>query len=113
MATEANLEFVIGETWEIPFELNDAIGEDLDLTAGSVKFRLSRRGVLQFELTTLGSDIGIESPSTGNGTIVVEPSDQSALYPGVFDFEIRAILSDGRVTTQAYGALTLLRSLFN
>lgn len=113
MATEASLEFVLGETWEIPFELNDASGDDLDLTAGSVKFRLSRRGVLQLELTTAGGDISVESPSMGNGSISVSPDDQLNLYPGVFDFEIRATLSDGRVTTQAYGSLTLLRTLFN
>jgi hypothetical protein len=112
MAAEQNLAFTLGETWEIDFALNDADGADLNLTGASVKFRLSRRGVLCFELTTDGDDVAVDSPSGGLGSITVTPAAQGALYAAVFDYEVRAVLADGRVTTQDRGALTIEGTLF-
>lgn len=114
MANEQNLTFVLGEDWEIAFALNDAAGADLDITGGEVAFRLSRRRVEAMLLTTAGSDISIESPSIGLGSIAVTPPDQSAagIYAAVWDYEVRATLADGRVTTQAFGQITVEPSLF-
>lgn len=115
MASEINLTLTLGDTWVIPFELNDAAGDNLDLTGGGqVKFRLSRRRVLFMELTTDGADIEVESPSNGNGTITVTPEDQAAagLFAAVYQAEVRAIPLGGVVTTQAAGAITVEPSLF-
>jgi hypothetical protein len=113
MTTLTNLEFVLGETWVIDFALDDAADAALDLTGGTVKFRLSRRGVLLLELTSSTADVSFDSPPTlGTGTITVEPADQAALVPAVYDYEVRATLADGSVTTQASGSLAVSRTLF-
>lgn len=112
MAAETNLEFLLGETWSIGFELNDAAGEDLDLTSATVKFRLFRNRVRQLAFSTPGAEISVDSPSNGNGTIRIPPSAQVDLVPAVYEYEVRVTLQDGQVSTQAFGALTLARSLF-
>lgn len=112
MALETNLAFTLGADWEIDFSLNDAEGADLDLTGAVVKFRLSRRKVLALQVSTQGGDIAIDSPSDGNGTITVSPDAQADLVPAVYDYEVRAYLADSRVTTQAFGALTVAATLF-
>lgn len=112
MATETNLAFTLGDTWPIDFSMNDTDGSDLDLTGATVKFRLKHRGVLVLSLTTPGSDIAVDSPSGGRGTITVASTEQAALVPAVHEYEVRAYLADGRVTTQAFGALTLAKTLF-
>jgi len=112
MAEQTNLEYWLGETWEIDFSLNDAADADLDLNGALVKFRLSKDGVLVLELTTDGGDIVVESPPSGNGTILVEPSAQTSLFAAVYSYEVRAVLADSRVTTQVFGSLTVRGTLF-
>lgn len=112
MATESNLSVTLGATWEINFSFDDAAGNDLDLTGATVKFRVKRRGVLVLNLATPASEIGVNSPSGGNGVITITPADQAGLVPAVYEYEVRAILADLRVTTQAFGALTLAKTLF-
>lgn len=112
MSVETNLTFVLGETWEVDFDLNDDAGEDLDLTAGSVAFRLSRRGVLQFELTSSGDDVVVESPSNGRGTITVPPEEQEGIFAAVYSYEVRVTLFGGVVTTQNTGSVTVSATLF-
>ncbi len=114
MATETNLQFTLGETWVVDFALNDAAGADLDLTGATVAFRLFRRKVRVLQLTSAGSEIVLDasSPPTGNGTLTVAPIDQAGLVAAVYDYEVRATLADGSVTTQAFGALTLADTLF-
>lgn len=113
MTTETNLDdFTLGTTWEITFALNDADGNDLDLTGATVAFRLARNNVLALLFVSPGSDVSVDSPSQGQGTITVTPADQAHLVPAVYTYELQATLSDGRVTTQARGAVTVHRSLF-
>jgi hypothetical protein len=112
MAEETSLSFVLGETWVIDFALNDADGEDLDLSGATVAFRLSRNKVLALSLTSSSEDISVDSPADGNGTITVEPADQAGIVPAVYEYEVRATLQDGSKTTQAYGSVEVRRTLF-
>jgi hypothetical protein len=58
----------------------------------------------------------VGQPANGQALITVTPDMQSsltpALGPGVYYWEARAVLSDGTVSTQAYGAITARASLF-
>jgi hypothetical protein len=117
VATETNLDFTLGEDWEIDFDLNDADGVNLDLTGATVAFRLARRGRTILTLESPGSDVGVDSPATlGTGLITVTPTDQSSAVPAVIaavhEYEVRVTLADGRKTTQAFGSLNVARSLF-
>lgn len=114
MATRINLEFSLGETWEIELDCKDAAGAALDLDGGDVKWRVCSKTEKLLDLAS-GSGVTIDAdPTTGRATLTVTPEMQTAgnLTAGTFDHEARAILADGSVSEQAYGVLTARRSLF-
>lgn len=112
MATEQNFEFQLNEDWEIAFELNDASDDDLDLSGATVAFTLAEADEVLLTLSSEGDDVAIDSPPAGAGVITIPPTEQSDLYPGTFNYEVRAILADGRITVQAFGKIIARASLF-
>lgn len=114
MANQINLEFRLSDDWVIDFDLNDESNKDIDLQGGTVDFRVSLDGVEILTLSSADSPsyISIDSPTTGTGSIVVTEAFQSDFTPGFYDYEIQARLVDSRVTTQVFGKLSIIASLF-
>lgn len=119
MANQINLQFMLGEHWVIDFELNDETNADIDLTGATVEFTMFDMNENEiFTLSTADdpSAITIDSPPIGTGSIVITPIMQlqnANLTPDVFNYEIQATLADQRVTTQIFGRITALASLFS
>ena len=113
MATQAEIEFTLGETWKIALVCNDASGKALDLTGGNVEMRVASRTGKLLDLA-VGTGVVITDAVNGKAFITVTPAMQTTanLIAGIFDWEARAILADGEVSDQAYGKITLLGSLF-
>lgn len=112
MATEQNFGFQLGETWTISFELNDSVGDDIDLTGATITFALADFDGVVLSIDTDGDDVVIDSPApVGMGVIVVEPDDQMNLEPGSYNYELRAALGDGQITVQAFGKIIVGASL--
>jgi hypothetical protein len=111
MATEKNFEFTLGNTWEIDFELNDAAGEDLDVTGGEVEFILALDGEIVVRLSSADDEVDLDSPAGGIGSVAVTPEDQSGLAPACYNYEVFVTLFDQRTTTQAFGKITALAGL--
>jgi len=111
MAEETNVEFTLGEHWPFEVDLNDADGENLDLTGATITFRVtSRRGTVLID--TADVTISTPEPTGGTGIVTVPPDAQGECPAGVHDYELRVTLGTGIVTTQAHGSLTAHPSLF-
>lgn len=113
MATETNLTFVLGDTWPIDFALNDEAGDDLDVTGADIVFIMAVDGDIVLRLSSLDSPnrFTMESPAVGNGSVDILPEDQTDFEPIVYNFDIRATLQGGQVTTQAFGKIIVQAGL--
>jgi hypothetical protein len=103
MATRENMAFALGETWVIEAALTDADAAALDLTGGTVSFRM---GAIEKAATVLDAVAG-----TTRTTITA--ADQADIAAGVYPYEIRATLPGPVVTTQVVGDITVQPTLFN
>jgi hypothetical protein len=106
----------IGETWTIDGAVRDADGEAVDMSGGTVEFRISTPTALVVKLTSPG-EITIAPGAAGLYTIQLDAADgrQSSIVGGVYDYEVDAIAANGAVSVQNRGKITLrpsLRKLF-
>lgn len=114
MATAANIEFRVGETWRIELTAHDSCANVLPITGCQVKWRLALDGV-EIDTLTVGDGIVIVGDgSTGKALITLTPADQAALdiQPAFYEHECQVILTDGTRTDQFAGTLQALESLF-
>jgi hypothetical protein len=113
VAVRQNLEFALGETWQIAITCNDASGAPLDLTGGYVECVISG-GPSPILLSNRAGGSGVEIGNATAGEAVVEliPSAQSGLTEALLQYEIRATLSSGTVSDQAYGSIYARAGLF-
>ena len=97
-----------GETWTIDGIVNDGNGLPVDMTSGTVEFRLCSPSACVLKLLS-PADITILAGTGGTYKINLPAADirQKALTAGVFDYEVDAITADGGVTVQNNGKITL------
>lgn len=115
MATAANVEWRIGETWRIKLTAHDSCGAVLPLTGGAtVKWRLALDGTVLEELTVGDGIVIVGDGSAGQALITLTPADQAALdlEPAFYQHECQVILGDGTKTDQFAGVVQALPSLF-
>lgn len=114
MANQINLEFQLGETWILDFNFNDEADADLDLSGAVIDFIMSLGDVEVFTMSSSDSPSGIaiDCPTIGLGSIIITPSDQVNFTPNIYNYEIQATLADQSVSTQIFGSITVLASLF-
>lgn len=115
MATVANVEWRVGETWRILATMHDSCGAILSIaTPAQVKWRLALDGLVLTELE-IGDGITLVGDGTaGQCTITLTPADQDTLgvVPTFYTHECQVILPDGTVTDQFAGNVRALPSLY-
>ena len=105
MTTRADLSFDLGEDWIVNITCNLADGLTiLDLTSASIEMIV---GTFSTPLiTAVGT---ISAPTTGKAIFHITPAQQTsaAISAGPYQYTIRATLSDGTLSDQAYGVLKI------
>ncbi len=107
-----NIAFYIGETWTIQGTAVDADGVPMNLTGGSVEFRVASdtAGVLK---ALSPADIAIDTGTGGTYTLTIAATDsrQTSLVAGDYTYEVDAVDASNAVSVQNRGKLTLKKSL--
>ena len=111
MATQQSLTFYLGEDWIIELACRDADGSALANLA-DVQLVLSTLQGDKLLEQTVANGARANQPIAGAGLFRVQPSSQAPFSPGRYDYQARAILTDGTITTQAAGIVTLVAGLF-
>jgi hypothetical protein len=112
MATRTDISYRLGEHWIIEVACKDVDGNALDLTGGDFKFRISDDGTVLVD-ANVGAGVEVPDPLSGIAVVTVAPADQTAIKPGTYLCEGRAVLSDATVSDQVYGSFQVLASLFD
>ncbi len=99
MATRQNLQFTMGETWEIVLNCADGYGNPF--TPANVLFKIEF-GATTLELEAANSQIVING---SQAIIEVDPGQQAGLTPGLYQYQVRAVKADGSISDQAFGSL--------
>lgn len=104
--------FYIGETWTIDGVAMQPDGTPLDLTGGTVEFRVASSASLILKAVS-PTDITIADGTEGTYTLNIAATDSrmTSLQPGTYTYEIDAINADGGVTVQNTGKIALKSSL--
>lgn len=111
MARQENLEFDLGEDWNIELDCKDATGADLDLTGASVVFEIkNRRQQVQLSVSTADEGITVDSPAAGKAYILIQAADQSVLSAGVYLYGATVTLANGTISRQVDGSFHARRS---
>lgn len=104
-ATQQNFSFALGEDWVIDFEASDAAGNRIENgQVEAVEFILGR-GAREVLRRDLDNGIVNDNDTPPDWIIGVTPAAQSALTPGVYDYEVWVTLADGARSLQAYGTV--------
>lgn len=115
MATIANVQWRVGETWRIDATMHDSCDAVLPIPSPvQVKWRLALDGV-EVTTLTLGSGIVLVGDgSTGECLITLTPAAQASLgiIATFYTHECQVILADGTVTDQFAGNVQAVTSLF-
>lgn len=117
MSTSKDIEFHLGETWQLRFTMKNADGSILPLpTSGmdavQVFFRLSSTAPLITK--TIGDGIDITDEDAGAGMITIIPEDQTdapVAHNKSYKYELKVITPEF-VSVQCIGSLKVLPSLF-
>lgn len=110
MALTTNLQFDLGESWQIDGTCNDTDGvTPLGLTGATISFYVRRRGDSQLLISPSQVTTSITSAAAGKYRIRMSPAQQQAagLTPQAAWYLIRITLNDGTVTDQNDGAFII------
>ena len=100
--------FYIGETWVIAGHVRDANGVIVDLTGATIQLRVTLANSVIFDLV----GVILPPPAAGAYMFEITPDQQVGLALTTYKFEVRATLSDGTITVQNTGELTIIPSKF-
>ena len=102
--------FYIGETWNISGFVRDANGIIVDLTGATIQLRITLDNSVIFDL------VGMILPPATAGAYLFEITPDMQAQANValttYRFEVRATFSDGTVTVQNTGEITVVPSKF-
>ena len=114
MSTLADVEFYLGENWIIDFQVNDGDDANIDITGGTLQWRLADTAGDTVMTRAVGDGMTITSGPLGLCTLSVTPLHQSGAVVQSrtsYQWEFRATTALGTVTVQAGGALYVHPSL--
>lgn len=115
MASIINGEFFLGETWVVEAQAFDADRAPLDLTGGTVRFRMATyEDELVMDLSTPG-DGTITSPANGQFEFVISPTQQvsSNVISQHYKYEVKAFTQSNVSSVQVTGRIRVSPSLFS
>lgn len=102
--------FYIGETWTISGHVRDANGLIVDLTGATIQLRITLGNSMIFDL------VGVILPPATAGAYLFEITPDQQVQANVtlttYRYEVRATLSDGTVSVQNVGEITIVPSKF-
>jgi hypothetical protein len=104
--------FYIGETWVISGYVRDANGNIEDLTGATIQLRITLGNSVIFDLTTPTDGAILQPPTAGTYLFEITPDQQAGLALTTYRYEVRAMLSDGSVSVQNIGEITVIPSKF-
>ena len=115
MAAVSNNTFKLGETWNMDVVAHDSLGNVINLTGCTIRYRVVLAGIVLLDLA-IGSGITIVNAVAGEFLISVTPAMQAAaagIASAFCQHQCRVLLADGVTQSdQFYGSLTVLPSLF-
>lgn len=114
MSTVQDLEFHKGEDWVVSFEVNDGIGNDIDITGATINFRLASLTGTTVMTRTESDGFAIDSGTTGECTLRVTSSHQTTAGVAAstrYQWEMRVTTQGGLISVQGRGHLNVLPSL--
>ncbi|MFL5607726.1 MAG: hypothetical protein ACJ8AD_14845 [Gemmatimonadaceae bacterium] len=106
MSNTKDLDYAYGETWVMPFEIQDADENPIDCTGASATWLLQDLDTFATVLSaTVGGGITWTTQNQGLGQIAVTAAMQTsaAVLPGTYRHLLTATLSDGTVSDQTIG----------
>ena len=109
-----DFEFSTGETWLWRFELRDGDNQPLDITGGSVEWRIAglTGGSPSMVASTGNGMITVTAATVGEGTVSIAAAQHAVIVAGEYTQELRATLADTTQSVQINGRLTAATSLF-
>lgn len=116
MSIVANGKFHFGETWQFIGNARDAFGNPLNLTGAAVNLKLTYPGpggTTFLSLSAPSSGGSITNAAAGQYLFLISPSQQSGLTVNGLHYTVQIVLSNGEVTTQNTGELTIVSDDFN
>jgi hypothetical protein len=116
MTAVSNLAFKLGETWTLDFTAHDSLGNVINLSGATVRWRLAaNNGSLLLDLA-IGSGITlVNSGTNGEGLITITPAMQAAanISASFCQHQCRVTLVDGVTASDQFaGSFQVQPSLF-
>lgn len=111
---ERTLTFHQGDTWAVLWDCHDGDGQVLPLPSGSVaRWRVVSDSEVLLDVVST-DDPALISIFDADGGIVrfMALAEVAAIGPGLYRHELRVEPADGTKSTQSYGPLNVLQSLF-
>lgn len=114
MSAVVNLEFDLGETWNVDAVCTDSLGNTINVSAAqAIQWRaVNQAGDTILDLAKNSGITLINGGVNGEILIAVTPAMQSALVASWCKHQCRVTLSDGTITDQFAGSLKINPSLF-
>jgi hypothetical protein len=114
MSLYQDLEFHLGEHWNVNFEVNDGNDANIDITSATIQFRVVTSAGVTAMTRTVGDGITITTAATGLCALSVTPTMQTtaSIAAGRYKWEFRVTTTGGTITVQARGNLNVLPSLY-
>jgi hypothetical protein len=109
-ATHTTFLLFTGDTWTLEAALHDMSNAALDLTDAVVQWNLRNAAQAVVASLSVGNGIVVTDAAGGLCTVTVPPIKTAALAVGDYADEIRVVMKNGIVTTQAVGVITVARA---
>jgi len=110
--TQTHLQFLLylGDTWTFDAALHDIDGGVLDLTGADIEWNLRDPQKTIVAALSVGDGIEVTNALGGLCRITVPSARTAALAEATYSDEIRVIVADGEVSTQAVGFIVTTRA---
>lgn len=109
-AVHVPFEFYAGDSWEFDVTChgpNDAV---LNLADATVEWKLDDVNGANVLTKTIGSGVTVAVPATGVCVVKVPASETAGLAAGFYFDQVRVVLPDSSVSTQAVGRIEVKRA---
>jgi len=113
MSVILDMEFHLGEHWNISYEVNDGSNDDIDISGATLEWKLSTLAGVAVLTAGVGTGITIVDGATGSCLVSITPTAQTnaSVAAGRYKYQFKVTTGGGTVTIQARGHLNVVPSL--